>query len=364
MDNQRVVVLGGGNTAFSMAANLALPGHHVLLWEHPAFAHTLDPIRNSMTVHLEGEARIGAAKLAAVTTDAATALAWSETLVCSVPSYAHRAVAEHLVPHLRPGHVLALLPGNLGTLAFARALRAAEADGVILAESDTAPYVCRKTAPDRAVIWGAVTGLGVGVFPASHTVEAMSVLEPLFPGARPHANVLAAGLSALNPVVHPIGVLLNAGRIERSRGDFWFYEEGVTPSVARAIEALDAERLALGHAIGLDLTPVAEAFHRAGFGPAGDLWGTINGSAMLTALRAPGSVGSRWLTEDVPYGLVTWSEIGRLFGVATPIIDAAIALASAALGTDCRAQGRTADDLGLTRFDPGELTAFLEHGTG
>lgn len=362
MDRTRVTVLGGGNTAFAMAANLALAGHDVLLWEHPAFAHTLDPIRGTLTIHLDGAARTGAAKLAGVTTDPAAALAWSEVLVCSVPSYAHAPFAEQLVPHLRPGHLLALLPGNLGTLAFARALRAAGVEAVLLAEADTAPYVCRKTAPDCAVIWGSVSALGVGVFPASQTAEAMPVLAALFPGATAYADVLAAGLSAMNPVVHPLGVLLNAGRIERSRSEFWFYEEGVTPGVVAAIEALDAERRALGRALGMDLTPVAAGFHRAGFGPAGDLWATINGSAMLTALRAPGALATRWLTEDVPYGLVPWSALGRRLAVETPVIDATIVLASAVLGTDCRADGRSLDDLGLDNLAAAEFAAFLEHG--
>jgi opine dehydrogenase len=234
--------------------------------------------------------------------------------------------------------------------------------GVILAEGDTAPYVCRKIGPDRAVIWGAVAGLGVGVFPASQTAEAMPVLEQLFPGAKAYANVLETGLSAMNPVVHPPGVLMNAGRIERSRGEFWFYEEGVTPAVVRAIEALDGERLAIGRAFGYELTPVAAAFHRAGFGPAGDLWSVINGSAMLTALRAPGSIDTRWLSEDVPFGLVTWAELGAAVGVATPVIDALITLASTVLGFDCRAAGRTTDDLNLAGRSHAELTALLEHG--
>src|SRR3954469_24958811 len=82
---KRVTVLGGGNTAFSMAANLALAGFDVLLWEHPDFAQTIDPIRDSLTIHLDGTARTGEARLAGVTTDTAEALAWSETLVCSVP---------------------------------------------------------------------------------------------------------------------------------------------------------------------------------------------------------------------------------------------------------------------------------------
>ena len=358
MTAKRVTVLGGGNTAFSMAANLALAGFETLVWEHPDFAQTLDPIRDSLTIHLDGTARTGAAKLAGVTTDPAEALAWSETLVCSVPSYAHAPFVEQLRPHLRPGHLLALLPGNLGALAVANALREAGVAGVIVAESDTAPYVCRKSGPDRAVIWGTVSGLGIGVEPASQTEEAMPVLRQLFPGAVAYGSALEAGLSALNPVVHPPGVLMNAGRIERSRGEFWFYEEGVTPSVVKVIEGVDRERLALGAALGLNLKPVAEAFHAAGFGPQGDLWATINGSRMLTALRAPGQVETRWLTEDIPYGLATWALLGDRLGVETPVMDALVTLASAMLGLDFRAETRDLGILGLSAMDDGRLQAL------
>lgn len=355
MARNRVTVLGGGNTAFSMAANLALAGNEVLLWEHPDFAHTIAPIRESRTIHLDGAARTGGAMLAAVTTDAAEALAWSETLVCSVPSYAQQPFLEQLLPHLKPGHILAWLPGNLGALATAKALRDVGIDGVIVAESDTAPYVCRKSGPDRAVIWGTVGGLGVGVAPASQTGEALPVLQALFPGAVAYRSALEAGVSALNPVVHPPGVLMNAGRIERSRGEFWFYEEGVTPTVVRAIEAVDRERLALGTALGLALTPVAEAFHRAGFGPAGDLWATINGSRMLTALRAPGQVDTRWLTEDIPFGLATWALLGDRLGVVTPTMDALVALAAVALGRDFPSEARGLDALDLGDKDETQL---------
>jgi opine dehydrogenase len=169
----------------------------------------------------------------------------------------------------------------------------------------------------------------------------MPVVEQLFPGATAYADVVEAGLSALNPVVHPAGVLLNAGRIERSRGEFWFYEEGVTPAVCRVIEAVDGERREIGRALGYELPPVAEAFHAAGFGPSGDLWSVINGSRMLTALRAPGSLETRWLSEDVPYGLATWSGLGAVVGVGTPVMDALIALASVVLGVDCRQGARS-----------------------
>jgi opine dehydrogenase len=362
VSSTRVTVLGGGNTAFSLAANLTLAGFEVLLWEHPDFAASIAPIQATRTIHLDGAARTGAATLASLTTDPAEALAWSETLVCSVPSYAHQPFIDQLLPHLKPGHLLTLLPGNLGSLAFAHALNSAGVTGVIVAEADTAPYVCRKTGSDRATIWGTVGALGIGVFPANQTAEVMPVLQRLFPGARAYGHVLEAGLSAMNPVVHPPGVLLNAGRIERSRGEFWFYEEGVTPAVVRAIEALDAERLAIGQAYGLALTPVAQAFHEAGFGPAGDLWSVINGSAMLTALRAPGSLETRWLSEDVSYGLVPWAELGAAVGVETPVIDALITLTSSVANVDFRTAGRALDALDLRGRDNRQLETFLQLG--
>src|SRR3954468_9231550 len=114
----RITVLGAGNTGFSLAANLALAGHDVLLWEHPDFVSAIDPIRESLTIRLEGHAHTGSAKLAGVTTDPAEALAWCDTLVCSVPSYAHAPFIDQLRCHLTQRHVLMLFPGNLGSLAF------------------------------------------------------------------------------------------------------------------------------------------------------------------------------------------------------------------------------------------------------
>lgn len=360
---RRVTVLGGGNTAFSIAAKLSLDGFEVLLWEHPDFSRTIEPLRGSLTIHLEEPAVSGVARLAGVTTDAREAAAWSDRLICSVPSYAHRPFAEAFAPVVGEGQLIALLPGNLGTLEFASILGRAGGRGCLLAESDTAPYVCRKTAPDGAIIWGIVPALGVGVFPAARTAEAMETMQLLFPGATAYGDVLTAGLAALNPIVHPPGVLLNAGRVERSRGEFYFYEEGVTPGVVRVIEALDQERLALGSAYGITLTPVAEAFAKAGFGPRGDLWSVINGSRMLTALRAPGQLDTRWLTEDLPYGLAAWAALAEPVGVEMPTARSLITLGSALLGREFAAGGRDRASLGIDTLSPASLKGYLLSGT-
>ena len=359
----KLTILGGGNTAFSLAAQMAHQGHEVLLWEHLAFARSIEPLRGNPEITLSGPGGRSVERLVGVTTDPAEALAWSDLLLCSVPSYAHGPFLDSLRPHLRSGHTLCLMPGNLGSLAFATSLAEFGISGVVVVESDTAPYVCRKTGLAEATIFGIVPSIGVGVFPASQTTEVLPELQTLFPGAHAYDHVIEAGLSAMNPVVHPVGVLMNAGRIERSQGEFRFYEEGVTPAVVAVIEALDQERLAIGRALGLTLTPVAEAFHAAGFGPDGDLWSVINGSRMLTAMRAPGQVDTRWITEDVPYGLATWSEIGAKIGVDTAVMNAVITMSSAALGTDFFTQRRSLARLGLKDRTGDELLAWLEQGS-
>jgi opine dehydrogenase len=88
-----------------------------------------------------------------------------------------------------------------------------------------------------------------------------------------------------------------------------------------------------------DLTPANEAFHNSGFGSSGDLWATINGSRMLTALKAPGNLQSRWLTEDIPYGLAAWSKLGAQFDIDTPLMRSFVDIGSIVMGFDGWTEG-------------------------
>ena len=351
-----LTVLGGGNTAFAVAANLTLAGAEVTLCELPAFEQMVAPIRADREITLEGVAHQGVATVKRVTTDFAAALRENELNLLIVPSYAHRTFAEACAGHLSADQILVLMPGNMGSLQMARIFQEhGGCEGLILAETDTAPYVCRKTSPSTATIWGVVKGMGLGALPGAQGLRVQKALAPWFPGVQLYPHVICCGLAAMNPVVHPAGVLMNAGRIEYARGDFFFYEEGVMPGVCRVIEAVDRERLALGRLLDVKLSPVEESFHAAGFGPRGDLWSTINGSRMLTQLRAPGSLDSRWLTEDVPYGLASWALLGEQLGTPCPTMRSLVDLTSIMLADDMWAQARTMEDLGIAGRDASAL---------
>jgi opine dehydrogenase len=362
MPSRSVIILGGGNTAFATAANLTLKDFEVTLYEIPGFEHMLDPVIDDGVINLVGIEEQGAARIHRMTTDIQEALDGEGPILLIVPAYAHKPFAEVCAPHLRPGQTVVLMPGTLGTLEWARVLREQNVDGVTLAEVDTAPYVCRRTEPDTATIWGTVTTLGLGVFPATESERVRDLLDPIFPGIDLYPDVMACGLAAMNPVVHPAGVLMNAGRVEYSKGEFCFYEEGVTPSVAKVIMKVDDERRAVASALGYDLCPADEAFHRAGFGPKGDLWATINGSYMLTRLRAPGSLESRWLTEDIPYGLAAWSSVGSQYDVDTPTLQAIVNIGSIVMGFDGWTTGRGVEELGICGMDRQALEAYLQTG--
>jgi opine dehydrogenase len=359
-----LTILGGGNTAFSVAANLTHLGHRITLWEIPSFEHTLNPVRDSNVIHLVGVAEQGPAKIYRLTTDIAEALDANDFVLVIVPSYAHEPFLDACAPHLTADHTVVLVPGNLGSLAWSHRLREIGAAVPTLAEVDTAPYVCRKTQPDTATIWGVVTGLSLGVLPSTRTDQVKSSLDALFPGVIACPDVMVCGLNAMNPVVHPAGILMNAGRVEYSRGEFYFYEEGVTPTVAKVIMKVDEERRAVGSAFGYELQPANEAYHTAGFSPKGDMWEVINGSRMLTALKAPGSLDNRWLTEDIPFGLASWSSVGSQYGVATPTIDALVDIGSVVMGFDGWTAGRDVGKLGIKDASVDALRIHLITGEG
>ena len=118
-----LTILGGGNTAFSVAANLTHLGHRITLWEIPSFEHTLDPIRDANEISLVGVAEQGPAKIHRLTTDIAEALDANDFVLVIVPSYAHEPFLEACAPHLKVDHTVVLMPGNLGSLAWSHRLR-------------------------------------------------------------------------------------------------------------------------------------------------------------------------------------------------------------------------------------------------
>lgn len=79
-------------------------------------------------------------------------------------------------------------------------------------------------------------------------------------------------------------------------------------------------------------------------------------------ISGPSSMNDRYITEGVPYGLVTTAHIARMFHVKTPVIDAIIELTSVVNEVDYRREGRSLEALGVARSLAGGVLLGLLQG--
>lgn len=356
-----VAVLGAGNGGQAMAGEMAMRGHHVRLYEPPAFEAGIRSLRANPQIELVGDIVAGRFWLEVVTTDLKEAVAGAGFVFLPVPAFAHLSYAEALPGLLEDGQVVVLFPGTFGTLLFHEQLRrtGTRAD-VILCETHTLPYDCRLEAPGRVRVLWKNRPMLLGVFPARRTGEALDRLGERFYDFKAQTDVLETGFCSVNPVLHLPACLLNTGCIERSRGEFWLYEEGFTPTVCRVTERVDAERVALAAAWGYRVPTLVEEL--AEEKQPRDLFTEINGSYDLVVIKGPTSVQSRYFTEDIPFGLVPWVQLGDKVGFATPLLDALLALGAVIIDQDAWARGRTLATLGLADLDVARVKEVVAEG--
>jgi opine dehydrogenase len=175
-----------------------------------------------------------------------------------------------------------------------------------------------------------------------------------YPMLEPATHVLETALYNANILLHPIGVLFNLGRIEFSEGEFWMYKEGFTPSVQKLIRALDAEKMALLRALGVEPLAYDASYERRYEEP----W---SGFAADSS-KGPASADTRYLTEDIPIGMVLWASLGERLGVPTPTARALIHISSVIHDTDYWQGGRTLDKLGMAGWTAADLALYLMEG--
>lgn len=360
MKTRIIAVLGGGHGGHTAAADLALAGYEVRLYESPQFACRMQKVMETGEIMIDGASRKGLAKLALVTTDMAEAVRGADTVFVIVPAFGHKPLAMELGKHVEDGQTIGILPGTFGSLVFARVFAdMGVLDKVVLAETSTLPYDTRIQGPGHVTVHGLNLPLFFGVFPSEKTDETLEKLYGLFKFT-PVSDVLECGLHSLNPVLHTPGCIMNTGRIERSRGEFWLYEEGFTPTIARVTEALDCERMAIARAFGYDPKPVSHAL--SGGREPRSLWEEVNGSTALTPIKGPSSITNRYFTEDTPNGLVPWSLFGDLAGVETPLLDGFIEIEKIVIQQDVWKDGRTLEEMGIAGMDMGSLKEYLRTG--
>jgi opine dehydrogenase len=160
-------------------------------------------------------------------------------------------------------------------------------------------------------------------------------------------------------VIHPAVTLLNAGLLERTGGDFLFYEEGVTEGVGRLIEAVDRERLAIAEALGVPVLSEPEIGMRQGYMTEHNYSTGYSRAPGFLGIKAQSELDHRYLTEDVGWSLILFTDLAARLGVPTPVMDSVIEITSVVLARDLRGEGRrTLETLGLDGLSAEQLAAL------
>lgn len=360
----RYTVIGAGHGGKAMAAHLALMGFPVTLYNRTPENVSAIKARGGIELKSYEGGPYGFGRLALVTSDMGEALEEAEVIMVVVPSTAHAEVARAAAPYLRDGQIVVLDPGRTGgAMEFVKVLNdnGCEAD-VTVAEAETLIYASRSEGPAQARIFSIKESVPVAALPATRTKQVLEALAPAYPQFIDGVSVLHTGLNNMGAIFHPALALLNAGRIESTGGEFQFYIEGVTPSVARVLEELDRERVTVAASLGIRARTGLEWLKMAYDAAGADLHEAIHNQPGYYGIQAPATLSHRYIIEDVPMSLVPIAALGQRYGVSVRGIDSIIRLACIIHHTDYWRRGRTLDKLGIEQLSVNELARYVNEG--
>lgn len=351
-----IAVLGAGSGGLALAGSLASRGYQVRIWNRDEAR--LKPLRLVGRLRLTGciESDV---PLPVCTTDLAKAVCGAEIIFIVTTADGHENIAARLAPLLRPRQCLLLCPGRTGgALIVRQTLRSLGCcDDVLVAEAQSLVYACRADGANVNLI-GVKSLVPVSAFPTAQTGEVLSRLSPLFDSFRPSPSSLHTSLENIGAIFHPAIVIFNAVTIERGEA-FYLYRD-MSSQLADFLLKLDRERLDIGTAYGLELCGISEWIIRTY--PAtrgGGLRERFQNCPAYRDILAPSRLDSRFLTEDLPTGLVPMAALGLVAGVPTPLMNALIDLGGAILNRDLRAEGRSLERLGLKGMSPRKIIDYL-----
>ncbi len=364
MTPKKIAVLGGGNGAHTMAAELTLKGHTVNMFEVPEWKHNMQKVFDTQTITVKGVLN-GTAKLNMVTDNIAEAVEGCKYICIVAPAFAHSGYAKLLKGLLNKDQIVVTYPGAFSALVLREAFGDDE-NCPVFADANNLPYDARLTAPGSGVVnlFGR-NPINIAFLPAEKGPELIDEMrEDLFPFEKIYTDVLECGLAIVNPDWHAGPVLFNISNIESPHVNFFLYEHGWTPSACKLNLALDKERKAVGNALGYNLRPMEDF---AGRGDDyewtwEDLYAAGHGCIGLTPICGPNDINSRYLTEDIPFGLVPWAAIAEIVGIPMPLTNGFIDIINVVHEKDWRAEGRSAADLGIAGLDKDSLLKFVRTG--
>ena len=340
----KITIVGCGNSGLIHAAKLYEKGHEVaLLKTSNTNGRYFDFIQEEGCFKakddtIQGNGREFVVKPVLITRDVKAAIRFGDIIMVMTTTSQHEFIAQLIAPYVRDGQIIVLVPGYMGSLIFKKYIN----KDVIYSEWETTAYNGRIVNNEYVRISFYNPRNAISVLPVSKTQEVLDVLSTCFDNTKyARKHILESAFHNPNMIVHPIGILFSASRIEYSNGEFWMYREAFTPSVVNVIKAFDVEKNKVLQAFGCE--PL-DYFEAAKWRNEEDLSidaMTVFRSFADSSNKGPSFINHRYLNEDVPMGLGLYISVAKIVGVDTSIQEGIASLASALLNKKLLAEART-----------------------
>lgn len=353
-------IIGGGNGGQTMAGHLGILGEKVRLYKRSQ--EGVDKINETKEIILH-HAIEGVGKIEFATTSIPEVMDGADVIMLILPSNTHEQVAREMIPHLKDGQVVLIHPEeSCGALQFRHIMNQMGCTkNVVIGSTSTLLYATRLIKDGECYVNGFKQSVPMAALPATDNQRLKDAICDVLPYFYLYNNVLEISIDNLNALMHSGPILLNTSRIEaRPFIPYQYYIEGITPSIAKFIEAMDAERIAVAKALGIDQRCLRDEYV--------DMYhyGTKDMSLYEVVSTNPGYMGlmindtihTRYVIEDIPYSLVPLCALGKLTGVPTPCMSAICTIGYAILGDELD-EGRTLRNLGLEGMTVEEFLQYV-----
>lgn len=362
----RILVCGGGNGAHALVALastlnnvevnvMTLFGDEAVRWTNMLGSEsiTLSIVNNNGTTDvLHGKPRI-------ITNDPNIAMEDVDAIFLVVPAFAHQQYFDTICKHIKPNTIIFGMPGQAGFEFQAFGCLKNMAPKCAIVSFETLPWACRILEFGRKVqILGiketlavcVISGTGKYVLPPLDYAQKILGPKPLLKMAH---NYIAVNLMA-TPVHPPILYVKWKNWDGKPLSEMPLFYQGVEDEEANILTLASDEVIATAKAIEekysyLDMSEVItildwyRIYYSEQISDNSSLKMCMQTNKAYEGLVHPmkkvegGFVpdfNHRYLSEDVPYGMVVLKGIAECIGVKTPVMDAIIIWAQEKLGKE------------------------------
>ncbi len=340
-------IIGCGNAGLIHAAKLCEKGIPVALLKSSSATNNefFDIISRDGEYNVKDETNNGnrfVARPAFITKDVKRAIDFADVIMVMTTTSQHEYIAKLIAPYVRDNQTIALIPGYMGSLIFKQYIH----KNVIYSEWETTAYNGRIVDSMYVRITFYNPRNAISVLPITETQRVINIFKTAFQNTQYcRHHILESALHNPNMIVHPIGLIFSASRIEHSKGEFWMYREAFTPSVINVIKQLDIEKNKILNIFGCESLDYFEAAKWRNEEDLSKDAMDVFASFAESSNKGPSFVKHRYITEDVPMGLGLYISIGEICGIDTTIPKSIMGLASALLRVDLNKKSRTIQKL-------------------